>query len=40
MQADKLYLSRELDAAFTDAESQAKKMKDEFVSVEHLRHAL
>ena len=40
MQADKLYLSRELDAAFTDAESQAKKMKDEFVSVEHLMLAL
>ena len=40
MQADKLYLSRELDAAFTDAESQAKKMKDEFVSVEHLMFAL
>ena len=40
MQADKLYLSRELDATFTDAESQAKKMKDEFVSVEHLMLAL
>ena len=40
MQADKLYLSRELDAAFSDAESQAKKMKDEFVSVEHLMLAL
>ena len=40
MQADKLYLSRELDVAFTDAESQAKRMKDEFVSVEHLMLAL
>ena len=40
MQADKLYLSRELDAAFTEAEEQAKKMKDEFVSVEHLMLAL
>ena len=40
MQADKLYLSRELDAAFTEAESQARKMKDEFVSVEHLMLAL
>ena len=40
MQADKLYLSRELDAAFTEAEAQAKKMKDEFVSVEHLMLAL
>ena len=40
VQADKLYLSRELDSAFTEAESQAKKMKDEFVSVEHLMLAL
>ena len=40
MQADKLYLSRELDAALTEAEAQAKKMKDEFVSVEHLMLAL
>ena len=40
MQADKLYLSRELDAAFTEAESQVRKMKDEFVSVEHLMLAL
>ena len=29
VQADKLYLSRELDAAFTEAEAQAKKMKEE-----------
>ena len=40
MQADKLYLSRELDAALTEAESQAKKMQDELVSVEHLMLAL
>ena len=40
VQTDKLYLSRELDAAFTEAETQAKKMKDEFVSVEHLMLAL
>ena len=40
VQADKLYLSRELDSAFNEAESQAKKMKDEFVSVEHLMLAL
>ena len=40
MQADKLYISHELDAAFTEAEAQAKKMKDEFVSVEHLMLAL
>ena len=40
MQADKLYLSRELDAAFTDAEAQARNMKDEYVSVEHLMLAL
>ena len=40
VQTDKLYLSRELDATFTEAEAQAKKMKDEFVSVEHLMLAL
>ena len=40
LQADKLYLSRELDAALTEAEAQARKMKDEFVSVEHLMLAL
>ncbi|MBQ8409394.1 MAG: ATP-dependent chaperone ClpB [Clostridia bacterium] len=40
MQADKLYISRELDHVFTEAEAQAKKMKDEFVSVEHLMLAL
>ena len=40
LQADKLYLSRELDAALTEAEAQARRMKDEFVSVEHLMLAL
>ncbi|MBQ7337907.1 MAG: ATP-dependent chaperone ClpB [Clostridia bacterium] len=40
MQADKLYLSRELDSVFTEAQAQAEKMKDEFVSVEHLMLAL
>ena len=40
VQADRLYASRELDAALTDAEAEAKKMKDEFVSVEHLMLAL
>ena len=40
VQSDNLYLSRELDGVFTDAEAQAKKMKDEFVSVEHLMLAL
>ncbi|MBQ8546647.1 MAG: ATP-dependent chaperone ClpB [Clostridia bacterium] len=40
LQSDKLYLSRELDNVFVDAEAQARKMKDEFVSVEHLMLAL
>ena len=40
VQADKLYISRELDGAFTESEAQAKQMKDEFVSVEHLMLAL
>ena len=40
IQSDRLYLSRELDNAFTEAESEANKMKDEFVSVEHLMLAL
>ena len=40
IQADKQYISKELDAAFTEAEAQARKMKDEFVSVEHLMLAL
>ena len=35
-EADKLYITRDVDAALTQAENQAKAMKDEFVSVEHL----
>ncbi|MBR3973335.1 MAG: ATP-dependent chaperone ClpB [Oscillospiraceae bacterium] len=35
-EADKFYVSADTDAAFTAAEEQAKAMKDEFVSVEHL----
>ena len=35
-EADKFYISADVDAAFTAAEEQAKTMKDEFVSVEHL----
>ena len=35
-EADKFYISADVDAAFTAAEEQAKGMKDEFVSVEHL----
>ena len=40
LQADALYMSRELDAVWTEAEAQAKTMKDTFVSVEHLMLAL
>ena len=35
-EADRFYISADADAAFTAAEEQAKAMKDEFVSVEHL----
>lgn len=35
-EADKFYVSADTDAVFTAAEAQAKAMKDEFVSVEHL----
>ncbi len=35
-EADKFYISADVDAAFTAAEEQAKTMKDEYVSVEHL----
>ncbi len=35
-EADRFYISADLDAAFQAAEAQAKEMKDEFVSVEHL----
>ncbi len=39
-QSDRLYLSGELDRTLSEAEEQAKKMKDEYVSVEHLMLAL
>lgn len=35
-EADKIYISQDLDKAITDAQKQAKSMKDDFVSVEHL----
>lgn len=33
--SDRLYTSRELEAALNGAEAEAKKMKDEYISVEH-----
>ena len=33
---DKIYISREADQALTEAEAQAERMHDEYVSVEHL----
>ncbi|MBP3923320.1 MAG: ATP-dependent chaperone ClpB [Ruminiclostridium sp.] len=33
---DKVYISNELDKAFTEAEEKAKQMRDEYISVEHL----
>ncbi len=35
-EADKFYITADVDAAFTAAENQAQAMKDEYVSVEHL----
>jgi len=35
-EADRFYISHDMDAAFNAAESQADMMKDSFVSVEHL----
>ena len=35
-EADKFYISADVDAAFSAAQMQAQQMKDEFVSVEHL----
>ena len=35
-EADKFYISADLDSTFTAAEAQAKAMHDEYVSVEHL----
>ena len=34
--ADKVYISQELDKALIAAEQQAKQMKDEYLSVEHM----
>ncbi|MBE6889765.1 MAG: ATP-dependent chaperone ClpB [Ruminococcaceae bacterium] len=39
-EAGKIFISPDLDKAFTEAEAQAERMKDEFVSVEHLFIAL
>ena len=39
-EADRFYISADVDATFNAAEEQAKAMKDEFVSVEHLFLAL
>ncbi len=38
--AGKIYVSGDLDKAFVEAEAQAERMKDEYVSVEHLLLAL
>ncbi len=35
-EADRFYISSDMDATFSAAEEQAKIMKDEFISVEHL----
>jgi len=35
-EADKIYVSRELDLALNEAEKQAEQMRDEYTSVEHL----
>lgn len=35
-QADKIYISRDVDKALADAEKTAEKMKDEYISVEHI----
>ena len=39
-ESDRFYITADVDATFTAAEEQAKTMKDEFVSVEHLFLAL
>ncbi len=39
-EAGKIYVSPDLDKAFSEAEKQAERMKDEYVSVEHLLLAL
>ena len=35
-EADKIYISRELESALAEAENTANRMKDEYVSVEHI----
>ena len=39
-EAGKIFVSSDLDKAFVEAEAQAERMKDEYVSVEHLLLAL
>ena len=39
-EADKVYISQNVDIALNAAEDIAKKMKDEFVSVEHIMLAI
>ena len=39
-EADKVYISQELDKALLEADAQARQMKDEYVSVEHLWMAI
>ncbi len=36
MEPDKIYISRDVEQALTEAEHQSEKMKDDFVSVEHI----
>ena len=40
VEADKIYISRELESALAAAETIASKMKDEYVSVEHIMLAI
>ena len=40
VQSERLYLSRDLEDVFNSAEAEAKKMYDEYISVEHLMIAL
>ncbi len=39
-EADKIYITQDLDKAFLAAEKEAKNMRDEFVSVEHIMMGL
>lgn len=36
IEPDKIYISRDVEQALTEAERQSEKMKDDFVSVEHI----